>query len=518
MSDENKSDEGRQKTAIIIGAGPAGLTAAYELLQHSDVKPVVYEIEKYCGGLSATLEYKGNGIDIGGHRFYSKSDWVMNWWTHFLPIAEMQGHVVDNVTHDDSQPVLRMHKRLSRILFMGKLFEYPLTLSWQTFKKVPATQLLHILFSYLKAKCFPIKPENNLEAFYINRFGSVLYKIFFKSYTEKVWGVACDMISPDWGPQRIKGVSVLKVLLHAVRQAICQDFTIGQKSTDTSLIERFLYPDRGPGQLWQTVANEVLRQGGEIHYNHVLVGIHLDNDNVCTVDLLDRVTNQKKQLPCDYLISTMPIKDLVTIITGDVPDRVKDVAMELCYRDLIIVCIALKKSSKPIAEETCSLEVMQDNWLYIQEPGVKLGRVQIYSNWSRAMVTDVGTLWVGLEYFCQEGDSLWQKSNEQMARFAVGELEKTGLASGQDVFDYTVIKIKKAYPAYFGSYDQIDIVRKYLNSIGNLYSIGRNGMHRYNNQDHSMLSARAAVNCLVTGSKDKSAIWQVNAEDEYLES
>lgn len=495
---------------VIIGAGPAGLTAALELLKHNnDFSVKIIEESFDFGGISRTINHNGNRMDIGGHRFFSKSDWVMKWWQDILPLAKSNNEDhINYVPKEDN--VLLQRSRLSRIFYMRKYFDYPLSLSVPTIKNMGAIHLSKVAISYFHARIFKIKNEKNLEDFFINRFGKHLYKTFFKSYTEKVWGVDCREISNEWGAQRIKGLSISKAIFHALRKnfTINHDQSISQKKTETSLIDKFLYPKFGPGQMWEKVASEVKSLGGEIILGEKVIGINSHNNKVSQVTTIssENVTTTHN---ADIVISTMPVKDLINAISPDVPDDILKTANGLTYRDFITVGILTKRIS--------TQEEIRDNWIYIQEPDVKVGRIQFFNNWSPALVANTEYTWLGMEYFCTEGDKLWSLSSEEMKHLAIKELENLGFTNSEDVIDTHVEKIPKAYPAYFGSYSDFHKVRHYTDQIENLYLIGRNGMHKYNNQDHSMLTARAAVDCIVY-KKDKKLIWEVNTESDYHES
>lgn len=496
-----------EKNVLIVGAGPAGLTAAYELTRRSSIRPTVVEALSDVGGLSRTVKHGGNRMDIGGHRFFSKSDWVMQWWAGILrpPAADCVGAVPDE---DD---VLLLRSRCSRILYLRKFFDYPISLSLRTLRNLGGVRTLRIGLSYLYARLFPRRPVASLEDFFVNRFGSVLYRTFFRDYTEKVWGVPCREISPEWGAQRIKGVSVGAVLRHAARQIFrLRTNDVAQKQIETSLIERFLYPKFGPGQMWQAVAARLTASGVRLCMETVVEKIRLSDGAVASVDVRDMRSDKAAHLDCDVLVSTMPLRDLIAKIDPPPPDDVRRAAAGLCYRDFLTVGLLVRKlkaSAPP-----------PDNWIYIQEPDVRIGRLQIFNNWSPALVRDPEhTVWLGLEYFCREGDDLWSMPDERLALFAGGELEKIGLIDAGEVLDAHVVRVPKAYPSYFGSYRDIAVVQRWLDGIPNLFPAGRNGMHRYNNQDHSMLSARMSVDLILGERPDKSAVWGVNAEETYQE-
>jgi protoporphyrinogen oxidase len=512
---------------IIIGAGPAGLTAALELVRDGRMQPLVLEASNDVGGISRTVEYKGNRMDIGGHRFFSKSDWVMNWWREILPISaddatvevfyQGQRRVVgsDSSAANGSGLVMLVRDRLSRIYFLRRYFDYPIKLNANTLRNLGPVRLFRIGVSYVRATLFPRRPERSLEDFLVNRFGSELYRTFFKDYTEKVWGVPCARISADWGAQRIKGLSIVEALRHALRQRIAG--TASVPVTKTSLIEHFLYPRLGPGQLWQEVARRVTAGGGEIRFRQRVTGVqHEDGRVVCvlTTDAAGQVT----ELRGEHVISTMPVKDLVAGMQPPAPADVSEVAAALPYRDFITVGLLVSRMREnPQARSERANNMPLDNWIYIQERDVRIGRLQVFNNWSPDLVADSGHVWLGLEYFCQEGDDLWQRTDTAMIDFAVGELQKIGMIESADVLDGTVIRVPKTYPAYFGAYEDFPRVRAWLDDIHNLYLVGRNGMHRYNNQDHSMLTAKLAVEAILDGTVDKAAIWAVNVDDDYHE-
>jgi len=503
------------KTVLIIGAGPAGLTAALELARRSDIRPIVLEELDDVGGIARTIEFKGNRMDLGGHRFFSKSDWVMDWWQALMPTEIAAGDNPSSALCKDRQLLIR--PRVSRIYFLRRFFDYPISLSAKTLANLGFLRLVRIGVSYLAARLFQRKPEKNLEDFFHNRFGGELYRTFFKDYTEKVWGVPCREISPAWGAQRVKGLSVGKALLHAAKTFLgVLKPDVRQKRTETSLIERFLYPRLGPGQMWHIAAEEVRQRGGEIHFGQKLIRIVRDGERIISVET-ESADKNRCTWHGDWLISSMAVKDLIAAIEPPVPQRVREVADGLAYRDFITVGLLVRKL-KPRPESVPPLNLLPDTWLYIQEPGVKLGRLQIFNNWSPALVNASDTVWLGLEYFCQEGDALWNMPEDQFASFAVAELAEIDMIDPVDVLDAHVVHVPKAYPAYFGTYAQFDTIRDFTDRITNLFLVGRNGMHRYNNQDHSMLTAKLAVDAILTGSTEKSGIWSVNLEDDYHES
>ena len=523
-----ETNKTNQKKAVVVGAGPAGLTAAHELLEKTDVHPVVLEATDVIGGISQTVRYNGNRMDIGGHRFFSKNKEVMDWWGRLMPVQGKRSKDDILLGLDDKQlnnggpdpeqedRVILLRHRVSRIFFLRKFFDYPISLKLETFTNMGIVHTIKSGCSFLMSMVHKL-PETSLENFYINRFGRHLYSLFFEGYTEKVWGVHPSKLGADWGSQRVKGLSVWTVIKDMVTKKL------GKKNdaeAETSLIEQFIYPKLGPGQLWETVAKEVTDCGGELKMNAEVVKIHVKENRVTSVDYRNgdgRIVNE----PCDYLLSTMPIKDLVAAISDvEVPDDVRRIAQELPYRDFITVGICVRKMK---IENKTKIKTYKnrvpDTWIYIQERDVKIGRLQVFNNWSPYLVNDYeNTMWIGLEYFCTEGDELWTMQKDDFIEMAISELVKIDIIDREDVIDACQVKIKKAYPSYFGTYYELDKVKAYLDTIANLYCMGRNGQHRYNNMDHSMLTAFETVKAIKQNSADKAAIWSVNTEEEYHES
>jgi len=533
-----------QKTAIIIGAGPAGLTAAYELLDKTDIKPIIYEESNYIGGISKTINYKGNRIDIGGHRFFSKSERVMDWWTNILPqqgapakddlavgreipiSKESVKHDVGSVktkTRPAPDPefvdeVMLNRSRLSRIFFLRKFFNYPISLNYNTFSNLGIKRTVKIGLSYIKTSYSQIKPEKSLEDFFINRFGVELYQTFFKDYTEKVWGVACNQITAEWGSQRIKGLSITNAILHAFKKRFTSDSSITQKNVETSLIGQFMYPKHGPGQLWEEVAKIIIENGGEIHNEKKVIGIQNNESELNAIKVLDEFTGEVKKIEGDYFLSTMPVKDLINSFEEDLPLDVSEVAHGLMYRDFITVGLLLNELKiKNETKQSTVNDLIPDNWIYVQERDVKIGRLQIFNNWSPYLVKDDSKVWIGLEYFCNEGDNMWNMSDKNFIDFAIEELQKIDIINTEEVIDSVIIRVEKTYPAYFGTYNRFETIKNFTDSFENLFLIGRNGMHRYNNMDHSMLTAMTAVENIKNGVKSKENIWNINAEEKYHE-
>ncbi|MBW4037496.1 MAG: NAD(P)/FAD-dependent oxidoreductase [Acidobacteria bacterium] len=571
------------KRAVIIGAGPAGLTAALEFLRKTDVQPIVLEATGEIGGISRTIRYKGNRMDIGGHRFFSKSDRVMQWWMDLMPVEAAGDHaaaveiryqgrqrtvavpvdteeepplrgmgplqtelhvtrqeaegplerppaatVVAPAAPADADLVMLVRPRKSRIYYLRKFFDYPINLSGTTVANLGPVRMARIGVSYVMSRVRPIRQEKSLEDFLINRFGRELYLTFFKSYTEKVWGTPCNKISAEWGAQRIKGLSLTTALKHFVRKMFAPKSKaavdrggkdIAQKGTDTSLIERFLYPKFGPGQLWEHVAERVVAMGGEIHMGWKVVGIEAEGERVVAVEVVNEA-GERQRFEGEYFLSTMPMRDLVRALGAsgtEAPANVREVSEGLEYRDFITVGVLANKLDVEADATMRGSRLIRDTWIYIQEPDVLLGRLQIFNNWSPYMVADPTKVWIGLEYFCYETDPLWAMPDEELKRFAVGELETIGILKTAEVLDAHVVRVPKTYPAYFGTYDRFAELREWTDRFENLFLIGRNGMHKYNNQDHSMLTAMAVVDGIAAGHVDKAGVWGINSEQEYHE-
>jgi protoporphyrinogen oxidase len=420
----------------------------------------------------------------------------------------------DPETEDD---VMLQRPRVSRIFYRKNFFPYPIGITLLVARRLGFFNTFMIGLSYIKRQIFPLKDETFLDAFYRNRFGDRLYKTFFEAYTEKVWGVPCGQIRADWGAQRVKGLSLKRAVIHAVKDLISSDFKKQQEERETSLITRFFYPKYGPGQMWEIVAGQVVACGGEIRMRHRVSGVHLEGEKVTAVTVEDMTTGTMERVPCDYFFSTMPIKHLVGMMTPHPPSRVVEVAEGLQYRDFLTVGLLLKKLHVQEKGKAPQTDV-PDNWIYVQEGGVRVGRVQIFNNWSPYMVKDrKNTIWIGLEYFVSEGGDLWVMDDEALIQLGIAEMHKIGMILPEDVVDGCVLRMPKAYPAYIGSYDQLHVVREFVQRIPNFFLIGRNGMHRYNNQDHSMLTAMLAVDNILAGRTDQSNLWDVNLDMVYHE-
>lgn len=529
----------RTRVAIIAGAGPAGLTAAYELLKRTDIHPVVFEVSDAVGGIAQTFNYKGNRIDIGGHRFFSKSDRVMQWWFNILPRQGApaaddveKGHEIEYVTGgpdpEKEDEVMLQRPRLSRIFYRKNFFPYPIGITLIVARRLGILNTILIGLSYITSQLFPIKDETYLDAFYINRFGRRLYETFFKDYTEKVWGVPCSKIRSDWGAQRVKGLSLKRAVAHAIKDLLSSDFTRAQEARETSLITRFFYPKYGPGQMWETVAKHIRSCGGEIHMKRRVVGVKFQKElgarsqdqdmrNVVSVTVEDSESGTREDIACDFFFSTMPIKNLIAMMDPPPSLEVRRVAEGLHYRDFLTVGLLLKKLH--VQEKGKKVqETVPDNWIYVQDGGVKVGRIQIFNNWSPYMVADrKNTVWIGLEYFVNEGDRLWSMPDQELIVLGTQEMEHIGFLQKEDLLDGCVIRMPKAYPAYIGTYTELSVISDFVRAVKNLFLLGRNGMHRYNNQDHSMLTAMCAVDNILGGRTDDANIWNINLEMIYHE-
>lgn len=523
--DSLKGNKYTMKKALIIGAGPAGLTAAYELLTKSkDIEVVVFEESDCFGGISKTVNYKGNRMDMGGHRFFSKIPEVNAWWDKMLP---MQGHpTYDDILLNRPMPlceggpdpekedrVMLTRHRVSRILFDSKFYDYPVSLKWETLKNMGFFTTMKVGFSYL-ASLFRKLPEDNLENFYINRFGRKLYSMFFEYYTANLWGRHPREIDASWGAQRVKGLSIIAI----IKDIFGKIFKVKNRKVETSLIEEFKYPKLGPGQLWDVTAEEIVKLGGTIYKNAKVTKIHKNADNLLT-GLSYEMNGEMLTMDGDYIISSMPVKDLVEGM-NDVPSEPARIAAGLPYRDYMTLGVLVPKINLVNKTDIKTVSnIVPDCWVYVQDRHVKLGRFQIYNNWSPYMIKDLeNTVWIGLEYFVNEGDEFWNMTEEEFSKIGIEEMIKLGLISSADVvIDTHMEKVKKAYPAYFDTYDEIDTLVDYLKTIDNLYCVGRNGQHRYNNIDHSMVTSFETVKNILSGEKDKTNIWSVNTEKEYHE-
>ena len=513
-----------KKKVVIIGAGPAGLTAGYYLLKNSkDYEVVIIEKDNQVGGISKTINYNGNRMDLGGHRFFSKDDRVNELWQEILPVQGI-GSYDDNKLNTEKplkkngpnpekeDKVFLIRNRISRIYYCKKFFDYPVNLSFNTIKNLGIIKTIESGFSYLKS-IFIKKDESNLANFYINRFGKKLYTIFFKGYTEKLWGRDPKYIDSSWGKQRVKGISLIGVL----KDAIFRIFKINNKSKETSLIEQYYYPKYGPGQMYEEMEHKFVEMGGTILKNYEVIKINNTKNKINSIICLN--DKNKIELKADIFISSMPVKDLITGM-NKVPKNINNIATNLPYRDFITVGLVVDKLKIKNTTKIKTLNnIVPDCWVYIQSTDVKLGRIQIFNNWSPYLVKDIeNTISLGLEYFCFENDELWNMTDKQLQEFAKKELIEIGvLDNDSKTIDYHVERVQKAYPAYFDSYSDFPKVKEYLNNFNNLYCIGRNGQHRYNNMDHSMLCGMICVDNILNNIKSKENIWNVNTEESYHE-
>ena len=514
------------KKVLIIGAGPAGLTAAYELLKRGEFDVTILEKTDRIGGISQTVRHGGNRMDIGGHRFFSKDQRVMQWWADMMPLQGAPSFDDKTLSREVSlteggpdpeteDRVMLIRNRVSRIYYQKHFFDYPISLKWETLKTMGFGTTMKVGFSFLKATLMK-KPNDNLENYYINSFGKKLYSMFFEGYTEKLWGRHPSEIDASWGKQRTKELSIFGILKDMLGKVFLTKEQ-RQKQVQTSLIEEFRYPKFGPGQLWETVAEEVQKMGGKLIMESEVLGVTTEDGKVTSVSFRD-VSGEHTE-NADIVFSSMPVKDLVAGM-NDVPADIARVAEGLPYRDFVTVGLLVDKLELKNETKLKTLgNIVPDCWIYVQDVGVKLGRIQIFNNWSPYLVADPeNTVWVGLEYFCNEGDDFWNMSEEDCTAMAINELVSMGvIRDASCVRDSHRERIQKAYPAYFDTYDEMDKLVTYLSGFENLYCVGRNGQHRYNNMDHSMATSFEAVDNILSGKADKTNIWNVNTEQEYHE-
>ncbi len=514
-----------KKKVVIIGAGPAGVTAGYELLEKSnDYEVIILEKSLQIGGISKTVVHNGNRMDIGGHRFFSKDERVNEWWEKIMPTQGFPAYdykklgrkaktIEGGPDPDKTDRVMLIRNRVSRIYYKKAFFDYPIRMSFATMKNMGFGTTIVAGFSYMWSMIKHL-PENSLENFYINRFGRKLYSMFFEGYTEKLWGRHPREISADWGSQRVKGLSIRAILKDIFNKMLPRK----NVKVETSLIEEFSYPKFGPGQLWELAAKGFEERGGQLIKNAHVTKIIKSSDSITSL-VYENNNGETTTIEADIVISSMPVKDLIASM-NDVPKNILDIALGLPYRDFVTVGLLLKKINLKNKTTIKTLNnIIPDNWVYVQDPGVHLGRLQIFNNWSPYMVKNPeDTIWMGLEYFCTEGDAAWNMNDEEWKKRAISELVTMGvISSEEDVLDYHCEKVEKAYPAYFETYKHIDKLIDYINGYNNLYCIGRNGQHRYNNMDHSMETAFQTIDNILSNKKDKSNIWNVNTEEEYHE-
>jgi protoporphyrinogen oxidase len=464
-----------RERVIIVGAGPGGLTAAY-LLAQEGVPVTVLESDDVVGGLSRTVQYKEYRFDIGGHRFFTKSQPVEAMW------EEVLGSEFISVP------------RLSRIYYDGKFFNYPLK-AMNALTGLGVWRSVQVVASYLRSRLFPTPKETNLEEWVSNRFGRRLYQIFFKAYTEKVWGIPCTEITAEWAAQRIQNLSLAKAILSATP-------LMSRSKEIRTLIDEFRYPRLGPGQMWELTTARIEELGGEVLLNHRVTGIHVEDGRVTAVSA--ETPAGARRFDTGHVISTMPIRALVRALDPAPPPAVRAAGDALNYRDFLVVALILKQENP-----------FPDNWIYVHAPDVRVGRIQNFNNWSPAMVPVPGRTCLGMEYFCFEGDGLWNSPDADLVALATREIGQLGLADPARLEDATVVRMPKAYPVYDVAYaDHLATVRSHVSDIANLQLVGRNGMHKYNNQDHSMLTAMMAVANMQGGTHD---LWSVNTDFEYHE-
>lgn len=487
---------------VIIGAGPAGLAAGLELLRRGMHNVTIVEQEPIPGGISRTPVYKGNRLDIGGHHFSTKSTEVLDWWAKLMPV---QGTGTPPATPKDMDDIILVRNRTTHIFYKEKFFDYPVVFNATTLRNFGLRQSLRVALSYLKTSIFPVSPQKTLEDFMVNRFGRRLFEDFFRDYNYKVWGVPCSQISSDWGAQRIKGLSIINALTQAFSNAFSRSPNAAGGGT-------FWYPKYGAGQMWEVAARHFQRLGGTILYGTRVVGL-----NHTIAGASARITGVQLQtsdgntdrIPCDVCCSTLPVRDLIGWLNC-APADIARVAAGLQYRDFIIIHLQVRQlRANDVPTQ------FADNWIYIQEGKARVGRIELYNNWSEWLVADPSTQWIGMEYFVNEDDALWSMDDDDFARMAIGELVDLGFARTDEILDRQIIHLPKAYPGYFGTYPEIDKVQRFIDSIPNLYPIGRNGMHRYNNMDHAVLSGIRTAECITTPGSDKSTVWNINAEKKY---
>ena len=474
----SKDGEAGSKLVVIAGGGPAGLTAAYELYRNG-IESIVLEKDSVVGGLARTVDYKGYHFDIGGHRFFTKVHAVEQMWKEILK--------EDFLTC----------QRLSRIYYNKKFFYYPLR-AMNALSGLGIWNSFLIFVSYCYARLFPQKPEDTFEQWVSNRFGKRLYNIFFKTYTEKVWGIPCGEIRAEWAAQRIQGLS----LLTALKNALLKDRNQSKGAIIKTLVDSFEYPKYGPGMMWKTVADLVGQNGSQVRLRTEVESIHWSGNRVESIGTKNN--GRAERISGTDFISSMPVRELVRKLQPAAPQEVIDAANGLNYRDFLTIALIVNQK-----------ELFPDNWIYIHDPAVKVGRIQNFKNWSSYMVPDSNKTCLGLEYFCFEGDGLWNMSDADLVELGKREMETLGLARAADIEEGTVVRVPKAYPVYDSTYRQsLEVVRDFLSRLENLQLVGRNGMHKYNNQDHSMLTAMLAVKNILGENHD---LWSVNTEEEYHE-
>lgn len=459
---------------VVIGSGPAGISAAHAL-SGREIPSLILEKDSQIGGLCKTVEYKGFRCDIGGHRFFTKNQEIQGLWESILGQEFM------------------IRPRVSRIYYRGKFFHYPLRIG-NALRGLGILTSSAVISSYLKSQIFPIKPERNFAEWVSNRFGHKLFTIFFKTYTEKVWGIPCTDISADWAAQRIRNLSLGKALLHSLG--------VGKRHQVASLIEKFHYPRYGPGQMFEAMLDRAVRQGAELHRNQEVIEVTYQQNKITEVKTMSH--GQVLTFPCSHCFSSMPLDELVKKLRPLPPDRVLGAAHALRYRSIITVNLLFRQPT-----------LIPDNWIYIHSPEIQACRLQLYANWSPYMVPAASFSSVGFEYFCNENDGLWALPHDALIAKALSDLGKLGFYRKEDLLDGFVVRYAKAYPIYEKNYmENVRIIREWLSLFDNLYCIGRYGQFRYNNMDHAMMTGILAVRRMLGEDVDP---WSVNAEAEYLE-
>lgn len=468
----------KKNKVIVIGAGPAGLTAAWELANTGHDVTVLERDPQHVGGLARTLKYKGFRFDIGAHRFFSKNPDISRWWNERLP-----GDFV-------------RVKRLTRILYKQRFFHYPLLAKDALFGLGLFTSTACVL-SYVCRQIFPRRSECSFEDWVINRFGDRLYHIFFKTYTEKVWGISCNQISADWASQRIKGLSLKK----AIKEAL--GLRSSRSETVKTLIDEFEYPRLGAGMLWEKTRDEILKQGGRVQMGKMVTKFEREGNRITAVHTFSESEQEERWAGNSFIVS-MPLRECVLNMEPPLEPDVQAAARQLSYRDFMLVALIVNAT-----------DLFPDNWIYVHDPAVKVGRIENYNNWTREMAPHPNATCLEMEYFCKKNDGLWRMSDAEIIELAKGELEQLGLVNADAVVDGCVVRVEKAYPVYDADYRQnVDVIRQALSRFENLQVVGRNGMHKYNNQDHSMLTGILAARNLEGASND---VWRVNGDAEYLE-
>lgn len=487
----------KNKKILIIGAGPAGLATAFKLSKKQDIEVTIWEKSDRVGGLSKTLEHLGNLFDLGPHRFFTKNKEVNEFWKSILP-----------------QPDMLTKNRFTRMFFNNNFFNYPLKLDYQNINKLGFKKGVFIFISYLQAKINPRRPEITLEDFYINRFGKRLYKMFFSGYTEKVWGIPCRNIPKEWGKQRVKDLSLIKMIMDFFAKIAGSK----KKEKQASLISQFSYPKYGAGFFYQTLADKLIKNGVKIELNMELKGLNHEHEKNNSASGQNKDNQEIKIDNLDYVVSTMPIDGLIKSLNPAAPNEIRNISDKLPYRSSIIIAILYKELKiKNDTDLITEANIIPDNWIYVQDSSVKLGRISLFNNFSDFMLKDKNLPWMSLEFFCNQGDEFWKKADDELIEIGKNELKKIGLADPENFLTAKVVKVEKSYPAYFGAYAEFPKVKDYLDSFKNLLPCGRNGQHKYNNMDHSIACGFAAADIIINDKKDKTALWSVNTDNEYNE-